>query len=399
LTLTYLFSRITRPVTPIVKPHQFDNVRNYRYKGLYLSIGYNYIIGPFCDWAVEFFPRWMAPNVITLIGFLVNLIPAFLLIYCYGYDLDGQVDPWFSLMVGLTFWFYMFMDNCDGKQARRTGNGSPLGMMFDHQCDCFVAIINHFGIQRMLQTGNGRYSVFMMTISTNPFFACVLEHYYVGSFIHQYISGADDGAFLYVGISIYTWYYGSEELWAKNNVEVFGQSIQLSYLCLAAFACCMFLLSFNNMRAIWAARNSEHSKKVWDNWCFFSHCVFFPLSVATFVIAEAWSPTEIWLTHNRGMQVAHGLQVVYIVTILQYCHVIDSKMNAFRRPLVLTWVLYWINIYFMVTQGTVLFDERILLNSTNLMMLVCILYQMYNAQIEFLDILNIQMFRVKKVKQ
>ena len=31
------------------------------------------------------------------------------------------------------------MDNVDGKQARRTGSSSPLGMVFDHGLDAITA--------------------------------------------------------------------------------------------------------------------------------------------------------------------------------------------------------------------------------------------------------------------
>ena len=35
-------------------------------------------------------------------------------------------------MVGINYFIYMVFDNTDGKQARRTGSSSPLGMLFDH---------------------------------------------------------------------------------------------------------------------------------------------------------------------------------------------------------------------------------------------------------------------------
>ena len=36
--------------------------------------------------------------------------------------------------------YYSTMDNLDGKQARRTGAGSPMGMLFDHTCDAMTAV-------------------------------------------------------------------------------------------------------------------------------------------------------------------------------------------------------------------------------------------------------------------
>jgi ethanolaminephosphotransferase len=35
----------------------------------------------------------------------------------------------------------MNLDNCDGKQARKTGNSTPLGMLFDHGCDSLIVTI------------------------------------------------------------------------------------------------------------------------------------------------------------------------------------------------------------------------------------------------------------------
>ena len=35
----------------------------------------------------------------------------------------------------------MTFDNCDGKQARKTGNSTPLGMLFDHGCDSLIVTL------------------------------------------------------------------------------------------------------------------------------------------------------------------------------------------------------------------------------------------------------------------
>jgi ethanolaminephosphotransferase len=75
---------------------------------------------------------WLAPNLITLVGFIINIIPHIYLIYEYGWSLDGEISDNMCYALGLCYGIYMWLDNCDGKQARRTGNSSPLGMIFDH---------------------------------------------------------------------------------------------------------------------------------------------------------------------------------------------------------------------------------------------------------------------------
>jgi len=46
------------------------------------------------------------------------------------------------------------LDNIDGKQARRTGTSSPLGMMFDHGCDALTTFLIATGIGSIIGLGN-----------------------------------------------------------------------------------------------------------------------------------------------------------------------------------------------------------------------------------------------------
>ena len=47
---------------------------------------------------------------------------------------DAEVAP-FALASAVLIFSYMFLDNTDGKQARRTNTSSPLGELIDHDCD------------------------------------------------------------------------------------------------------------------------------------------------------------------------------------------------------------------------------------------------------------------------
>ena len=42
----------------------------------------------------------------------------------------------------VSYFIYQTLDAIDGKQARRTGNSSPLGQLFDHGCDSLQATIS-----------------------------------------------------------------------------------------------------------------------------------------------------------------------------------------------------------------------------------------------------------------
>ena len=65
-----------------------DKVKAYKYVGKDLSLLYKYIFGPQAQFLVDnFFPLWLAPNLITLIGFQFILIPHLILYYYSPEDL------------------------------------------------------------------------------------------------------------------------------------------------------------------------------------------------------------------------------------------------------------------------------------------------------------------------
>ena len=46
-----------------------------------------------------------------------------------------QIPAWVLILAAIGLFVYQTLDACDGKQARRTGNSSSLGELFDHGCD------------------------------------------------------------------------------------------------------------------------------------------------------------------------------------------------------------------------------------------------------------------------
>jgi phosphatidylglycerophosphate synthase len=65
------------------------------------------------------------------------LVPFLLLFGLFGTDFEGEIAPWWCYFTAFSFFMYRMLDEMDGKQARRTGNSSPLGFLFDHGCDSF----------------------------------------------------------------------------------------------------------------------------------------------------------------------------------------------------------------------------------------------------------------------
>uniref|UniRef100_A0A8D0C4D1 Cholinephosphotransferase 1 n=1 Tax=Salvator merianae TaxID=96440 RepID=A0A8D0C4D1_SALMN len=115
-------------------------------------------------WLVERTPLWMAPNAITLGGFVLNVLPMLALIACCPTATE-EAPFWLLFLCALGLFVYQSLDAIDGKQARRTNSSSPLGELFDHGCDSITIVFVSIG------------SCIAVRLGTNPdwlFFCCFI---------------------------------------------------------------------------------------------------------------------------------------------------------------------------------------------------------------------------------
>ena len=85
---------------------------------------------------MKFMPLWVAPNLITFVGWLLVILSyANMLRYDYTFREDIPSSCFF--FAAFCIFTYMTLDAIDGKQARRNDESSPLGQLFDHGCDSF----------------------------------------------------------------------------------------------------------------------------------------------------------------------------------------------------------------------------------------------------------------------
>ena len=98
-----------------------------------------------------FVPEWVAPNLLTFVGFL-HALAAYALLLAHSPALDGSAPSWVYVACAVCLFVYQTMDGMDGKQARRVGAGSPLGEVVDHGADAIascvygVFLVDVFGI-------------------------------------------------------------------------------------------------------------------------------------------------------------------------------------------------------------------------------------------------------------
>lgn len=135
---------------PYIKEQYHKKIVAHRPKSTCDSPYYEYVQSPLCDAIVERLPRWLAPNLITVWGFSWNIACIVATIVLYGNSTDGHFDPWLAYFVGIAYFIYTTADNCDGKQARKNGTGSVMGMLFDHGLDATTAILMNIVLARII---------------------------------------------------------------------------------------------------------------------------------------------------------------------------------------------------------------------------------------------------------
>ncbi|CAK9035572.1 Vacuolar fusion protein MON1 homolog A, partial [Durusdinium trenchii] len=121
-----------------------EEVLKYKYCSPPLSLLERLVLNDFWASIVNWYPLWLAPNVITLMGYVCVWL-AFANTMHSSPNLEGELQGWQYLLNGALFFMYQTLDGSDGKQARRTKSGSALGELMDHGVDAVVtALISLF---------------------------------------------------------------------------------------------------------------------------------------------------------------------------------------------------------------------------------------------------------------
>jgi ethanolaminephosphotransferase len=154
--------------------------------------------------------------MITLIGALCMLFTWALTFALNNSTLTAELPLSLWLLATISIHVYDTLDNLDGKQARRTGNSSPLGQLFDHGLDSSINTnATCFLLVQALRVTNVAFSVSMLLGMEGIFMFAALEEHYVGVCRTSLAGvGVTEYGLLTRGMYFLTWWYGYE-FWAQ----------------------------------------------------------------------------------------------------------------------------------------------------------------------------------------
>jgi phosphatidylglycerophosphate synthase len=178
-----------------ISPQGAIGIKEYKYKATNTSLYYHYVSGPFAAWLVDKTPVWVAPNVLTLIGFFCVLC-SYSLVWYWCPTFSEEAPSWVWITVACLLFTYRTLDNMDGKQARKIGCGSPLGLSLDHGCDAVTSCLIPAVGCAFMQTGQTFWTVIFIVSAPIAAFILTWEEFYTGVFNLGSFNGVDEGGII-----------------------------------------------------------------------------------------------------------------------------------------------------------------------------------------------------------
>jgi len=204
-----------------IKDSDIKALKKYKYSSVDKSLIQKYILNPYWCWLVQRVPEWVAPNLITLSGFMFMVFSICLLLV-YGPNWE-EVPRWIYICWGINLFIYQSLDAIDGKQARRTGSSGPLGELFDHGCDAINTTLAFLCILSALGIGNTFTCVCTVLAALTNFYVSSWETYHTHTLFLSYISGPVEGILSGCMLLIATGFVGPK-FWNNNLNELLGTS-------------------------------------------------------------------------------------------------------------------------------------------------------------------------------
>eukprot|EP00796_Vickermania_ingenoplastis_P006721 gene6721-4816_t len=205
-----------------IEPQSISALRDYKSSSQDCSLLSNYVMKYYWEAVVEIIPKSIAPNLITLTGFLVGMAGPLTALYFHLSDAE-TTPSWVWALSAISLFGYQTCDAVDGKQARRTKCSSPLGEFLDHGLD---AMITQFVMLNMVLACNaapwgGCLILFQSSISL---FLCIWEQFSTGVFFLGYLSGPTEGIILTCIEYLITFFCGIE-VWDSTPLGTYNVPI------------------------------------------------------------------------------------------------------------------------------------------------------------------------------
>ena len=294
--------------------------------------------------------------------------------------MGGEVSAASCLFYAGTVFVYQTLDAIDGKQARRTKSGSPLGQLFDHGCDALNTWLMGVSMITVLRLEASLFSLAAFFFGTLMFFTSNWEEAQTNHMRFGVFS-ATEAQVTSILILLINAFFGSN-FWLQ---EFWGICLNQLFVFILLLATSLSFLESVILVYHFYTRLDYRGEKT------FIAALIEMLPIAWLfgfsMLAVAFD-LPFYQKHARIFLAIFGILFAFLTTKLIIAHV--SKSNYEHFEILTTLLLLAINNYFHVFNAT--------LFAYSLLLLVAFIYLHYvfNIIFEITSFLEIRCFSIKR---
>ncbi|XP_047989707.1 cholinephosphotransferase 1 isoform X4 [Leguminivora glycinivorella] len=294
---------------------------------------------PWWCWLVSKTPLWLAPNLITILGLIVNIVTTLILIW---YSPDARTEPprWACLLCALGVFVYQSLDAIDGKQARRTGSQSPLGELFDHGCDSISTVFIALGACTAVNLGEYPTWMFFQCFCAMTLFYCAHWQAYVTGTLRMGRVDVTEAQYSIIAIHLVSATLGAR-FWAT-------QIPYTSVPCALVVTSACFAAQLNivlRFGATFRVRGAGKNGSTVAGTSILSPVIPFSLVVVPAFIIFQKSESHVYENHPALYILAFGMVAAKVTNRLVVAHMTKSEMDLYDWSLLGPAMLF-LNQYF-----------------------------------------------------
>lgn len=340
------------------------------------------LLQPYWNWLVQRVPIWFAPNLLTIMGLIVNIFTALILV---AFSPDAKQEPprWSCALCAIGLFIYQSLDAIDGKQARRTGSANPLGELFDHGCDSISTIFVAISACTAVQLGNYPAWMFFQCFCAMTLFYCAHWQTYVSGTLRFGKVDVTEAQMTIMCILLISAIFGPS-VW---SVKFFSDTFTLWYAIPISTLICGLWSMYRNLIVIFTGGVGKNGSTVAGT------SVLSPVIPILLVVLPAFiiykkSVQAIYETHPVLYIFTFGLVAAKVTNRLVVAHMTKSEMHMLDYSLVGPAMLFF-NQYF-----STFINEYIVLWLALIWVLLDLLIYCYRVCHEICAYLRVELFRI-----
>ncbi|XP_044593834.1 choline/ethanolaminephosphotransferase 1 isoform X2 [Cotesia glomerata] len=326
----------------ILSPGQLKRLSEHKYSCSSASLLDSYL-QPWWDWLVSKVPLWLAPNLITIVGLVINIATTLILVY-YSPDAKAEPPRWACFLCALGLFIYQSLDSIDGKQARRTGSSSPLGELFDHGCDSVSTVFVALSACIAVQLGHYPNWMFFQCFCAMTLFYCAHWQSYVSGSLKFGKIDVTEAQFTIISIHLTSAIFGPE-IW-MTELPLIGTELKVvSLWCTVGIA---ILLAQSSLSVILGGGVGKNGSTVAGT-SVLSPIIPFSLVVVPAYIIYRKSADQVYQNHPALYILSFGMVAAKVTNRLVVAHMTKNEMEYLDTALIGPCMLFlnqYFNFYF-----------------------------------------------------